>query len=106
MKAKKAETAPIEEVAREWIELKTSEANLEKKKRELKPELEAYLNDQPEKSAEIAGFKFTLVESSKESFKLKDAKEKLDGRTLAPYITVSSFTQIRTTWRGGDSEPV
>lgn len=101
MKTKKV---PIEDVAKEWIELKTIEADLEKKKRELKPDLEAYLKDQPDQKAEICGFQFTLIQSERESFKLKDAKEKIDGRTLAPYISVSTFTQIRTTWRGGDEK--
>lgn len=103
MKAKKAAES-IEEIAKEWIELKTIEANLEKKKRELKPELESYLKDQPDQKAELNGFQFTLIESERESFKLKDAKEKIDGRTLAPYISVSSFTQIRTTWKGGEKK--
>lgn len=90
--------------AKEWIALKADKFLLDQKLEELRAVLEPYLNEQPERSAELAGFKFTLVTQERESFKLKDAKKKIDGRTLQPYITVSTSTQIRTTWRGGEDE--
>lgn len=91
-----------EVVAKEWIQVTSQLKALEKRKAELKEFLEPYLDSQPGKTSEIVGFKFTLVVGERESFRLKDAKEKIDGRVLAPYITVSAYSQIRSTFQGPD----
>jgi hypothetical protein len=94
----------IEDVAKEWIGLKTQLKEIEKSIDELKPNLEEYLSQLPEHSEEFHGWRFSLVEFVKESFSLSKAKEKIDGRTLAPYITETSVTQIRTSWQGGEEK--
>lgn len=91
-----------EKVAKEWIELKAQKMELEHRLDELKEVLEGILQDEPERSAEFCGFKFTLSEVEREFFKLSEAKKKIDGRMLKPFITLSKFMQIRTTWAGGD----
>jgi hypothetical protein len=90
--------------AAEWVKLKGQKLSIEKKCEELKKLLEPYLEDQPEKVALLAGWKFSLVETTREFFRLNEAKEKIDGRVLAPYITKSTFNQIRTFWDGKEEE--
>lgn len=91
----------VEDAAKEWIELKTMEATIESRRQELKAVLEPALESAPDHLLEFGGWKFLRVRFEKESFSLSKAKEKIDGRTLAPFITKSEVTQIRTTWKGG-----
>jgi hypothetical protein len=104
MKPKAEKIPTIEEVAKEWVVLKSEKLRIEKRAEELKEILEPYLAGQPDQTAEISGFRFKLFEMERETFKLKAAKEKIDGRVLAPYITSSVSTVIRTTWKGGEEE--
>ena len=91
-----------EAAAKEYIHLKTDMKCLEKRIEELKAVIEPALREAPEQSAEWHGWKFKLVESSRDSFSLSKAREKIDGRILAPYITTAQVVQIRTTWAGGE----
>lgn len=95
-----------EVVAKEWVVLKSSIKAAEKRLSVLKEFLEPVLAAKPEKSAEWAGWRFTLVESKgRETFDLSAAKEKLDGRILAPYVKKGDPSiQIRTSWQGGEEE--
>lgn len=93
-----------EAAAKEWIELKSQSKGLEKRLDELKSILEPALREAPEKSAEWHGWKFSLVQFEKDSFSLSKAREKLDGRILAPYVTSSAVVQIRTSWQGGEQK--
>lgn len=86
----------IQAIAKEWLKLKSRQKAIEKKLGDLKKELEPYLNEKDDKSAELEGHKFSLLLSERESFRLKEAKEELDIRLLRPYITISAFSQIRT----------
>lgn len=101
MRDKTKELPSPEKAAVEWIELKAEKARIEARFDILKDALEPFLKAQPEMQTEINGWKFSLVESERESFQLSKAKEKIDGRVLAPYITHSHYNQIRTTWKGG-----
>lgn len=94
----------IEKAAKRWIELKTLQKETEKEFSELKPLLEEALKEEEEKALELNGWKFSLVEFEKENFSLSKAKEKIDGRTLAPFISTSNVVQIRTSWQGGDEK--
>lgn len=91
----------VEEAAKEWIELKTMDETIEARRREVRAILEPALEAAPDKLLEFHGWKFLLVRFERESFSLKAAKEKIDGRVLAPYITASTSVQIRSTWKGG-----
>jgi hypothetical protein len=91
----------VEDAAKEWIELKTMEATIEARRREIRAVLEPALEEAPDKLLEFHGWKFLLVSFERESFSLSKAKEKIDGRILAPYITASTSVQIRATWKGG-----
>ncbi len=102
--AKKEKEIDIEEAAREWVDLKSEKMRIENRLDELKKPLEGFLGKQPEKCAEMFGWKFSLVETERESFKLSAAKEKIDGRILKPYITLSKFNQIRTSFKGGEEK--
>jgi hypothetical protein len=88
--------------AKKWIELKSLEQTLEAQRAQLKEVLEPALEAAPGGVLELAGWKFLRVTFMKESFSLQKAKEKIDGRVLAPYITTSSIVQIRTSWKGGN----
>ncbi len=101
MAQKKLEIS-VEEAAREWTDLKSEKMRIENRLDELKKPIEEFLGKQPEKTAELHGWKFTLVATERESFRLSAAKEKIDGRILKPYITLSKFNQIRTSFRGGE----
>lgn len=90
--------------AKEYVHLKTDLKFLEKRLEELKEVIEPALRELPEKTAEWHGWKFSLVEFEKENFSLSKAREKIDGRTLAPFVTVSPIVQIRTSWQGGEEE--
>lgn len=94
--SKTSKKIEIADLAKEWLTLKDEQKTIERRLSELKKELEPYLEKQPDKNAELAGFRFTLIHSERESFKLSEAKEAIDNRTLRPYISLSSFTQIRT----------
>lgn len=96
----KSKANSVENSAKEYLDLKLEKAKIEKRIDELKMELEPFLEEQPEKTAEMCGWKFSLIESERESFKLSAAKEKIDGRTLKPFITLSKFNQIRTVFKG------
>lgn len=92
----------------EWVHTKAQIERLEKKKNELKVKLEAVLEKEPEQTLEIDGWRCVLVKSSRENFSLKEAYEKLDPiemKALKPFISVSKFTQVRTSWQGGSEEP-
>jgi len=91
-----------EAAAKEWITLKASQKAVEKRLDQLKPVIEAALSAAPENVVEFHGWKFTLVEFEKDSFSLSKAREKIDGRVLAPYVTTSNVVQIRSSWQGGD----
>lgn len=93
----------LEQIAIEWIELRGQKMALEKRLEELKNILEPALEEKPNCSMEIDGWKFALVKSEREFFKLKEAKENLDNRILRPYIFTSKYNTIRTTWRGGEA---
>jgi len=95
---------PIEKAAKDYISLKNRIAKLEKKKEEMGDVLKPWLFTQKDQTAELHGWKFSLVETERENFKLSAAKEKIDGRTLAPFITTSKFTQIRTVFKGLEDE--
>lgn len=103
-KTKKVEDSKIEIAAKEWIRLKTEKLGLESRIEETRKILEPYLESQPEGAAELVGFRFKLVTSEREFFKLAAAKEKIDGRILKPYITLSTSNQIRTTFHGKPEE--
>lgn len=94
----------IEGVAKRWVELKAQTKEIDREMGELKPILEDALRVSHNKIIEIAGWRFSLVEFLKESFSLSKAKEKIDGRVLAPYITESEVVQIRASWQGGEDE--
>lgn len=86
------------------IEFKAEKKKLEKRIEELEEVMEPYLEEQPDGMAEFHGFKFTLVKSERENFSLKKAREKIDGRILAPYVTTSQSQYILMTWKGGVEE--
>jgi hypothetical protein len=94
----------VEAAAKEWIELKTMEGVIETRRSELKKILEPALEKSPENIIELNGWKFLRLCFDKESFSLSKAKEKIDGRVLAPYITTSKVVQIRCYWKGGGKE--
>lgn len=89
-----------EDVAQEWLELREKKMLLEKRIDEIKPILETYLALDPSYEMEMCGHKFKLVNSEREFFKLAEAKKNMDGRILRPYITTTSFNQIRVTFCG------
>ncbi len=89
------------DAAKEWIELKAKEKEIGKRFIELKPILEEALRNSPDETCEFHGWRFKLTEFEQSSFRLKEAQKKIDGRTLAPYITTSLVCQIRTSWQGG-----
>lgn len=103
MAKKKTEMTP-EQAAKEWIQLKEQGMLIEKRLANVKHVLLAHLQEQPDKSCEFIGYKFSLIETSREHFKLKDAKAKIDNRILKPYISITEFTQIRTSFQGNDDE--
>lgn len=97
----------IETVAKRWIELKSHAKELEKELAELKPILEGALLEAPEKSLELCGWRFLLVEFDKENFTWSKAKTELTPAVLAklePYLSTSQVVQIRTSWQGGEKE--
>ncbi len=100
MREKKPKPPTPEKAAAEWIELKTQKAQIEGRLDELKKILEPFLENEPDKRAFLHGFDFFLVETSREYFDLKRAREKIDGRVLAPYMASTSYSSIRTTWKG------
>lgn len=104
MSDKKKSVFNIGSLLSEYIELKNRRAEIEKQMEEMKPEIEKFLEEQPEKAFQVGNWKINLVHSKKESFNLKKAKENLDGRVLKPYLKVSEFTQIRTVFRGEKKE--
>lgn len=93
-----------EDAASEWMKLKAEKLELERRLEELKKVLEPYLEKQEERTALLGGFEFKLVDSEREFFKLKEAKENLDGRVLKPYLYTTCFSQIRATWKGGEKK--
>ena len=94
----------IADVAKRWVELAAQAKEIEKEKAEIKPVLEGFLAEAEGKTMEVNGWRFSLVEFLKETFSLSKAKEKVDGRVLAPYITETPVVQIRTSWQGGDGK--
>lgn len=93
----------LKKASERWLELKAMAKDIERGLAELKPVIEEGLADS-EGSYEAHGWKFSLVKFEKESFSLSKAREVLDGRVLAPYITTSEVTQIRTSWQGGEEK--
>lgn len=91
----------VEAAAKEWIELKSVEQAIEVRRAELKAVLDPALESAPEKRLLLHGWEFLKSTFSRESFSLSKAKEKIPAKTLAPYVTTSEVTQIRTTWKGG-----
>lgn len=61
----------------------------------LRPAIEARLQKQPDLKEEIAGYILTLVKMSRENFRLAEAKKNIDGRTLAPYLSVSEYNMLK-----------
>ena len=98
-----AKKISIENAAKEYIELKALEKAREARLAELKDVLLPALRAAENQRLELAGFEFSVVEFEKEFFSLTKAREVIDGRTLAPYITKSNVVQIRTAWRGGEA---
>jgi hypothetical protein len=94
-------TLSLEHAAREWLELKAREEATEERLKELKAVLEPALRSAPGQAMKLAGKRFKLSEFPRESFQLARAKEKIDGRVLAPYITTTDVVTIRTSGRGG-----
>lgn len=91
-----------EAVAKEWIVLKARKNAIEGRLEKLKVVLEPLLESRPEKRAELAGWEFRLNRKTRESFKLGDAKEKIALSVLKPFITVSEYNEIRTTYLAVD----
>lgn len=102
MPKKDHEKFTIEGSGREYISLKEEKSRIERRLEILKEGLEPLLEEAPGKSVELAGWKMTLLHTSRESFSLSKAKEKIDGRTLAPFVSVSEFSQIRLYYQGGE----
>lgn len=95
----------IENIAQEWLDLKNQKLLTEKRLDNLKPILETYLAEQPDKESEMCGFKFKLVNSERENFRLSEAKKKKGfWKLLKPFVTVSYFNQIRATFCGQEEE--
>jgi hypothetical protein len=92
----------IEKSAKQYLELKTEKVRIEKQLDVLKKTIAPYLEGFPERKAELCGFEFSLVETERENFKLSAAKEKIEAKVLSPFISVSNYTSIRTTFRGGE----
>lgn len=86
----KIELSP-EKAAKEWIELRVSQKEIEKRLSEIKPVLEKALRKAPEKTQ----WGLVLVDISRPTFALKKALEKLDRKILAPFISKSKYAQIR-----------
>lgn len=89
-----------EDVAQEWLDLKTQKILIEKRIADLKPILEAFLIEQPDFEAEMCGHSFKVTTTARESFKLAEAKKKIDKKLLKPFISVTEFNQIRSTFCG------
>lgn len=87
-----------EECAKEWIVLKARKNAIENRLEKLKVVLEPHLEAQPHMRAELAGWEFRINRKKRESFKLKDAKKEVDLEVLSPFITVSEYNEIRTTY--------
>lgn len=100
----KEKTPPIQRATAEWMSLKAKVKDIEKRQAVLKPIIESALREAEKKSFEYNGWRFSLVEFEKENFNLGKAREKLDGRVLAPYITTSNVLQIRTSWQGANKK--
>lgn len=85
----------VEEVAAEYLQLKAVAAELEAEMKGLRGVLEAAVGECPDRTAELAGVTFTLVDVERENFNLKKAVEKLGRRALRSFITASRYTQLR-----------
>ena len=85
----------IEDVAREYFEVKDEIKRLEARKDELHPILEARLRKAPKWKETIGGIPLYGRKGSRRNFNLGDAEEVIDGRTLRPFISVSKWFEIR-----------
>ncbi len=88
----------------EFLELKAQITKLEQRRDELKEfVIKPFLESLKDQNFLIDGWELSLaVCEGKETFDLKAAKEKIDGRTLAPYIKIGEpYRQLRTTFKGG-----
>jgi hypothetical protein len=91
-----------EKAAKEWIDLKAQKVVLEKRIDELKQVLEPFLGKQKDRTVELKGWRFSLAEIEREYFKLAEAKQKIEHKILKPFIQISKYIQIRTSWQGGE----
>lgn len=98
------EKLTVESAAKEWIELKSMDETIERRREELRAILLPALEAAPDQVLELHGWRFVLVKFLRDAFSLSKAREKIDGRVLAPYITTTEVESIRATWKGGKPE--
>lgn len=93
-KKSKSPATALENAVAQYVDAKRAIERLELVMKSHRPVIEEALQAAGGKS-EIAGHKLSLVQFERESFSLKEAKERLDLRILKPFITVTAVSQIR-----------
>jgi hypothetical protein len=84
----------LETAVVQYIEAKRAIERLEKVKEQHRDAIESALRDAGGK-LEVAGYPLSLVEFPRDTFLLKEAREKLDMRVLKPFIKTGMVSQIR-----------
>lgn len=94
-KAKESDTGAIESIVRQFAHVKEQADALEQEKRRLKDAIEEHLAYLGLRETEIAGFKINVSDCSRENFNLKEAIAKIGRPALSPFISETSYTQLR-----------
>lgn len=89
-KLKAVELIPAEQAVPEYAALNAKITAAEKRKKILKPHIERAVRELPDLVLEIAGHLASMIWVKGESFDLKSARKKIDGRVLRPYIRDTS----------------
>ena len=84
----------LKTAASEYLRLKKEQGEIEAQLALHRDVLKAGLENSLDGKLDLCDHVFTLIEVTSESFNLKAALEKLDKRTLKPFIRSTTYTKI------------
>jgi len=91
---KSADNAVLGDMVRDYVALKSQIEALESELAPIKAALTQTVLSMPNGKLEIGDLKLSATMVERESFKLTEALKVLDRRSLAPFISVSTYPQL------------
>jgi hypothetical protein len=87
----------VEEIAAQYMSLKSQIDQLEKQKDQLRKSIEQMVISEPEMKMSTETYNILLSECSRENFDLKTARVALGNEVVGKFVKVTNFKQLRVT---------